>query len=120
MLRHGAVYRSGARKLYMCDYQDLQHLHSFPTRRSSDLVENDDDVRPESHVPSSSARCGERSFANCHEIRSEEHTSEHQSPVHLVCRLLLEQKKRINLIEEDNNQPEKRIAAGQKPDAACR
>src|SRR6266487_5322689 len=27
--------------------------------------------------------------------RSEEHTSELQSPVHLVCRLLLEQKKKI-------------------------
>src|SRR5438876_7419043 len=29
-------------------------------------------------------------------IRSEEHTSELQSPVHLVCRLLLEKKKKIN------------------------
>src|SRR5690348_17645427 len=28
-------------------------------------------------------------------IRSEEHTSELQSPVHLVCRLLLEKKKKI-------------------------
>src|SRR4051794_41697780 len=28
------------------------------------------------------------------ELRSEEHTSELQSPVHLVCRLLLEKKKR--------------------------
>src|SRR5438876_4076884 len=28
--------------------------------------------------------------------RSEEHTSELQSPVHLVCRLLLEKKKKIN------------------------
>src|SRR5438876_8152265 len=30
----------------------------------------------------------------CKEKRSEEHTSELQSPVHLVCRLLLEKKKR--------------------------
>src|SRR5258708_27112076 len=29
------------------------------------------------------------------EIRSEEHTSELQSPDHLVCRLLLEKKKRV-------------------------
>src|SRR5690348_17743225 len=29
-------------------------------------------------------------------MRSEEHTSELQSPVHLVCRLLLEKKKKIN------------------------
>src|SRR5690348_17796580 len=40
--------------------------------------------------------------AMCHMIvvlgrRSEEHTSELQSPVHLVCRLLLEKKKRISL-----------------------
>src|SRR5438876_4293652 len=30
-------------------------------------------------------------------LRSEEHTSELQSPVHLVCRLLLEKKKTIQL-----------------------
>src|SRR5690348_17571977 len=29
-------------------------------------------------------------------LRSEEHTSELQSPVHLVCRLLLEKKKKIS------------------------
>src|SRR5258708_24525603 len=29
----------------------------------------------------------------CHSVRSEEHTSELQSPDHLVCRLLLEKKK---------------------------
>src|SRR5690348_17799384 len=31
--------------------------------------------------------------------RSEEHTSELQSPVHLVCRLLLEKKKKINKLQ---------------------
>src|SRR4051794_41347939 len=30
------------------------------------------------------------------DLRSEEHTSELQSPVHLVCRLLLEKKKKTN------------------------
>src|SRR5690348_17859851 len=34
--------------------------------------------------------------ASFREIRSEEHTSELQSPVHLVCRLLLEKKKKNN------------------------
>src|SRR5258708_14293501 len=34
--------------------------------------------------------------------RSEEHTSELQSPDHLVCRLLLEKKKKIQNIEEHN------------------
>src|SRR5438876_2660621 len=33
--------------------------------------------------------------------RSEEHTSELQSPVHLVCRLLLEKKKKEQIICED-------------------
>src|SRR5690348_18054385 len=32
--------------------------------------------------------------------RSEEHTSELQSPVHLVCRLLLEKKKNTNLDQQ--------------------
>src|SRR5690348_18132034 len=44
-------------------------------------------------------RCGAEHF--CHELvcstRSEEHTSELQSPVHLVCRLLLEKKKFFDL-----------------------
>src|SRR5690348_18077419 len=34
--------------------------------------------------------------APAHSMRSEEHTSELQSPVHLVCRLLLEKKKKPN------------------------
>src|SRR5438876_6432372 len=36
------------------------------------------------------------SGGDAQEIRSEEHTSELQSPVHLVCRLLLEKKKNKN------------------------
>src|SRR5438876_1504112 len=40
------------------------------------------------HPLTPSPRCGEG--------RSEEHTSELQSPVHLVCRLLLEKKKKKN------------------------
>src|SRR5690348_17626247 len=43
------------------------------------------------------------------ECRSEEHTSEHQSPVHLVCRLLLEKK--------NTNTTSKRC---DHPTAACR
>src|SRR5690348_18454562 len=79
-------------------YGDHPDLHSFPTRRSSDLggqvavrrgpADGDQHrVRPPLPGPvwlqrSSGGR------------RSEEHTSELQSPVHLVCRLLLEKKKR--------------------------
>src|SRR5437660_1580404 len=65
-------------------------LHSFPTRRSSDLV----DVKlghppPSTRDPLRAARA----------TRSEEHTSELQSRGHLVCRLLLEKKKSIILIK---------------------
>src|SRR5438876_5798848 len=38
-------------------------------------------------------RLGAESQTTCASVRSEEHTSELQSPVHLVCRLLLEKKK---------------------------
>src|SRR2546429_6729566 len=43
------------------------------------------------------ARAGEDQLAPCarHADRSEEHTSELQSRLHLVCRLLLEKKKHI-------------------------
>src|SRR5258708_20308020 len=34
-----------------------------------------------------------RGFLSCKSVRSEEHTSELQSPDHLVCRLLLEKKR---------------------------
>src|SRR5256884_3557177 len=45
--------------------------------------------------PSASRRCGRRRSARG---RSEEHTSELQSRLHLVCRLLLEKKNKILLI----------------------
>src|SRR5437762_14299880 len=85
----------------------LRLLHSFPTRRSSDLADDtrfvrafggdfnfavvrfdnlarDRQTQPQTHVAG-----GEK--------RSEEHTSELQSPMYLVCRLLLEKKKNITL-----------------------
>src|SRR5258708_8392125 len=40
--------------------------------------------------------------AACQTYRSEEHTSELQSPDHLVCRLLLEKKKQQQRIDTDN------------------
>src|SRR5258708_28225721 len=42
-------------------------------------------------------RCGSTTFAAAGPLRSEEHTSELQSPDHLVCRLLLEKKKKTQL-----------------------
>src|SRR6266446_7147469 len=73
-------------------YGDHPDLHSFPTRRSSDLPASAArSPRFACHtrrtVPSSSREAG----------RSEEHTSELQSPCNLVCRLLLEKKKITHL-----------------------
>src|SRR5690625_6365410 len=41
---------------------------------------------------------GNTAQPQCCKVRSEEHTSELQSRGHLVCRLLLEKKKKINVI----------------------
>src|SRR5437879_1197907 len=61
-------------------------LHSFPTRRSSDL--------PSFSARRGSAYIGVPTCADSWGLRSEEHTSELQSPMYLVCRLLLEKKKK--------------------------
>src|SRR5205807_8447925 len=93
-------------------------LHSFPTRRSSDLdtplaescivgvaigmsvnglrpiaeIQFADFIHPAfDQILSEAARMRYRS-RNGFECRSEEHTSELQSPCNLVCRLLLEKK----------------------------
>src|SRR5947208_9061183 len=88
--------------------RDGEHadLHSFPTRRSSDLGERTE--RPEYIPPIEGGRRTARGelfrrppqppptvpvvpVAGDERVRSEEHTSELQSPDHLVCRLLLEE-----------------------------
>src|SRR5205809_7137389 len=65
-----------------------RYLHSFPTRRSSDLFFCSIATAGES--PSIASTSG---FSMRSRNRSEEHTSELQSRLHLVCRLLLEKKK---------------------------
>src|SRR2546422_6073253 len=62
----------------------------------------------ESHTANSCARLHAPDCALCHFLsapavtRSEEHTSELQSRLHLVCRLLLEKKKIKTMTTEDN------------------
>src|SRR5437773_8268767 len=80
-------------------YGDHRDLHSFPTRRSSDLFQSHGcrwiaagqaTVRNNySHQSGPGRICSVRWL----DQRSEEHTSELQSHHDLVCRLLLEKKK---------------------------
>src|SRR5205814_3543218 len=84
-------------------------LHSFPTRRSSDLAREPNfprqavAVRDGLHaafavpVGVGPETLGERGVEPVAD-RSEEHTSELQSLRHLVCRLLLEKKKKHNTL----------------------
>src|SRR5207248_11314754 len=88
---------------YFSFYCSAPHpdLHSFPTRRSSDLRQS---IwrRPRPAPAPAAARTGppfasgwsDRPRSERSDHRSEEHTSELQSPYDLVCRLLLEKKKK--------------------------
>src|SRR5437870_5924243 len=82
-------------------YRPLPYLHSFPTRRSSDLALADfnHDGRVDVAVSQNGAATklylnqgAKRGLRVVLHGRSEEHTSELQSRGHLVCRLLLEKK----------------------------
>src|SRR5438132_9498346 len=55
---------------------------------------------PPAPWPTASAR--DRSWSRAEAVRSEEHTSELQSHSDLVCRLLLEKKKKQNTSERDH------------------
>src|SRR5947208_5521405 len=93
--------------LFFLHYAGHRDLHSFPTRRSSDLSGGRGCASREF-----AALEGDRLAAHAQPVghlpelrRSEEHTSELQSPDHLVCRLLLEKKKKITPIQTPNHTP---------------
>src|SRR5438094_3785184 len=78
-------------------------LHSFPTRRSSDLRIAPVHQRFRRPLPGQVTPLRGPAHPDDGAIlRSEEHTSELQSPYDLVCRLLLE-KKKINITNENLN-----------------
>src|SRR5690348_5235068 len=52
--------------------------------------------------------------------RSEEHTSELQSPVHLVCRLLLEKKKELSYTGSSSGEDDRDMAEGLNSSHRCR
>src|SRR2546425_8092640 len=80
----------------------------FPTRRSSDL-DDDEFVQAVIEILAESARSnlavhrdvGRRDDPHIDRKRSEEHTSELQSLAYLVCRLLLEKKKKKVILTDD-------------------
>src|SRR5437879_10935356 len=90
-------------------YAALPALPSFPTRRSSDLILGGYSAMDFNSNAAGGFRdvgahgaIGDRIFITDRVAlrleagaRSEEHTSELQSPMYLVCRLLLEKKKKI-------------------------
>src|SRR5438105_15852428 len=76
-------------------YGDHRDLHSFPTRRSSDLRHADRLALEIAHRLDLAVGEDDHAEDGLACLRSEEHTSELQSRVDLVCRLLLEKKKKI-------------------------
>src|SRR6266536_6441355 len=97
----GGSLAPGRADFFFLSYGDHQDLHSFPTRRSSDLLPADRRLQGQRDRPHPALRDRGVPFLL---PRSEEHTSELQSRVDLVCRLLLEKKKkRIVLPFSQNN-----------------
>src|SRR5438445_6698224 len=91
-------------RCYFQRYASQRDLHSFPTRRSSDLAQLwylhiGHRQRPSTRLPCAvgggvSVMAGVIvGVGEIVGVRSEEHTSELQSRQYLVCRLLLEKKK---------------------------
>src|SRR5207248_7825194 len=94
--------------IFFASHRAHRVLHSFPTRRSSDLhafiyrlVDRDRAAADELFVSVLQRAIervekydAKRSAFRTWLYRSEEHTSELQSPYDLVCRLLLEKKKK--------------------------
>src|SRR5688500_19938542 len=90
---------------FLYTYDSHPHLHSFPTRRSSDLALAREPTACVLRIDVlRDARAAVAHFVVRFGVdgaregvagidRSEEHTSELQSPCNLVCRLLLEKKK---------------------------
>src|SRR5690606_41301384 len=99
-LSHHAVYIRVSPLAFLSRCRaDYRHIHSFPTRRSSDLREITWAISfclPRKNTRSCSPSSWILACTLCSSgpsPRSEEHTSELQSRENLVCRLLLEKKK---------------------------
>src|SRR5437762_13896241 len=83
---------SGVPICVLSSYEAARDLHSFPTRRSSDLGGAALSASPQTTEAAIAAGRAASDASVVIGWRSEEHTSELQSPMYLVCRLLLEKK----------------------------
>src|SRR5205085_10585571 len=90
-----APYFSASVCLFFYSSVHLRDLHSFPTRRSSDLISRERAYEIFWPVLVGSLVGGRLYYERANQNRSEEHTSELQSQSNLVCRLLLEKKKKL-------------------------
>src|SRR5438093_6791400 len=98
-MRSGRGLRCSLASFFLDCYSAPRDLHSFPTRRSSDLCAGEGGEENESRGLASGHRAREAldvghggQSRSPSPGRSEEHTSELQSLTNLVCRLLLEKK----------------------------
>src|SRR5947208_13225961 len=84
-------YRSATTEIYTLSLHDALPIWCVAPRRCGHQLAG--------HADGGQHRCRPRHLlagGKCQRRRSEEHTSELQSPDHLVCRLLLEKKKNTN------------------------
>src|SRR5690348_18511269 len=84
-------------EIYTLSLHDALPISAQFIFRQAYAVEHDDHILAAvgAEAAQVQAKIGRRVQALAAEHRSEEHTSELQSPVHLVCRLLLEKKKKL-------------------------
>src|SRR3989454_6744859 len=78
---------------YTTLFRSLAFRPEVPAQHAAERVEDLDLARIDAHLDLAVQRSGQRGVVG---PRSEEHTSELQSPCNLVCRLLLEKKKQKN------------------------
>src|SRR2546422_2910520 len=85
-------------RLHLSHLQRTQQLRLGGERKIDDFIEEQRAAPGQLELPLLALmRPGERTLL----VRSEEHTSELQSRLHLVCRLLLEKKKKTNRSNSD-------------------
>src|SRR5207248_8837361 len=98
LIIEGAEFTKNIINFFLYQFNPPEFFPSFPTRRSSDLhgiPQCYPCLRSTCHPCLQSLQGATAPTSDQMSLRSEEHTSELQSPYDLVCRLLLEKKKTL-------------------------